>query len=124
MFLTRSIKKKMERGNDKMQHYTKAIRIRISEEDYQAIQEAAKKERVNLSVYVRSKLTSRIQDQPGVRQEFQNLNYEVNRIGNNINQIARNYNLNLYHPDDVKDLKRLLEEVHDLFLDMRRKLRR
>lgn len=124
MFLTRSIKKKMERGNDKMQHYTKAIRIRISEEDYQVIQEAAKKERVNLSVYVRSKLTSRIQDQPGVRQEFQNLNYEVNRIGNNINQIARNYNLNLYHPDDVKDLKRLLEEVHDLFLDMRRKLRR
>ncbi len=107
-----------------MQHYTKAIRIRISEEDYQVIQEAAKKERVNLSVYVRSKLTSRIQDQPGVRQEFQNLNYEVNRIGNNINQIARNYNLNLYHPDDVKDLKRLLEEVHDLFLDMRRKLRR
>ena len=105
-----------------MKNYTKMIRVRLTEEE--TILKQAGEQNLNLSQYVRARITDRMQNQPELVKEFQKLNYEVNRLGNNLNQIARNYNMNLYHPDDIQEIKDIAVEIMKLFHAMRKNMRR
>ena len=107
-----------------MKNYTKMIRVRLTEEEYETILKQAGEQNLNLSQYVRARITDRMQNQPELVKEFQKLNYEVNRLGNNLNQIARNYNMNLYHPDDIQEIKDIAVEIMKLFHAMRKNMRR
>lgn len=37
--------------------------------------------------------------------------HEISKIGNNINQIVRDYHNNFYSPEQKEDLRRLMEEI-------------
>ena len=56
-----------------------------------------KKENIDISKYIRKLiLKTEIKTDPDVRLELNNLRREVNRIGVNINQIAKNTNAGIY----------------------------
>lgn len=74
----------------------KQIKTNIPEEDYKKIQEKAKAAGMKLSGYLKSVLMeNNLMTKPKkFKQADPNLLYELNRLGNNLNQIAKKVNIN------------------------------
>ncbi len=75
---------------------------------------------MNESAYLRLLLSQKPNDYPEIRVLLRELVREVNAVGNNINQITRNYNSKLYREEDrelltayMKKLNRTLGEAVD-----------
>ena len=70
----------------------------------------------NLSEYIRLLiLEQNDKSNPVVQKELQKLRMEINRIGVNINQIAKNNNNGLYLEKDKKELYDNMDEILKLF---------
>lgn len=96
--------------------YTCEFHVRLREEERSHIDKRAAECGVKSSEYVR-KLIGR---DMGLNPIFQSLEdrrlrsqciSQISRIGNNINQIVRDYHNNFYSIEQKEDLKRLLEEI-------------
>ena len=76
---------------------------------------ADKKAGGNLSSYIRQLLLSQnMKTNPALQKELQEIRHELNKIGININQIAKNNNSGLYQDSD----KRLLLEKQDTIMEL------
>lgn len=82
--------------------------FRMDEETYQTLLSKAENKNMNVSKYLRMLIMDRPVDNPEIKDKLYQLQYEVNRIGNNINQIAKNCNADLYSAEDRKNL---LEDI-------------
>lgn len=93
---------------------TEIVKIRMTATEKAQLQKLAGKHHMNMSDYIR-----RVSARPPnvTRHEFEDsvtrVIYEINKIGVNINQIAKKYNENRYVKPSA-ELLRLLEETNEL----------
>lgn len=91
------------------------IQIRLTDDEFGVLEDQRNKCHMNLSVYVRAKLLngdSIVYYDPALREDFQKLIYEINKIGTNINQIAASVNSKQFSTDDeITTIKQYLKLV-------------
>ncbi len=103
-----------------MSKYTRRITVRLTDREYQEIKEKAKNS--DISKYIRGTILNHPYEDLELKKEIQNLTYEMNRIGNNINQIAYLHNSNLYNPEDIDNLLQMMSFIRNLIVDFRKRI--
>lgn len=100
--------------------------FRMTEEEYKKLKENASQKGISVSEYIRQVAIHGIHGNASVLnkddymlkrqyvQECNHLNYEINRVGNNINQIVKDYNSEFYSYADKKKLTELLNKIISL----------
>ncbi len=76
----------------------------------------------NISAYIRKKIFYGINRPQDLKKELENLNYQVRKIGVNINQVTAKINSSYANPNDIKILKNHLHDVEIGFMEMIRKI--
>ena len=96
-----------------MQEKSKFLSVRLTAEEREHLDRLAKESGLSLSNVIRSCInrTEIRQRQPA---EINDLYREINRIGVNINQIARSVNAGIATAEDAKYGLHLLDRVYDL----------
>lgn len=87
--------------------------IRLSSEELEELTRKAKERGLSDSQYLRMLITNRPRDYPELLEALQNLTNEINHIGININQIAKNNNSGLYHESDKKRLYIYMKQIKE-----------
>lgn len=101
-----------------MKNYDREFKFRIDEKTDRMLRKKAKKRGVSISLYLRSIIMT--EEKSVIDKEqllvYKELIYEINRIGNNINQIVKNNNSKLYSDDDKHELAAGMEEIKRLLV--------
>ncbi len=94
--------------------------FRLTGREAEQLKKRAAEMGMNESSYIRLLISQKPNDYPEIRVLLKRLINEVNAIGNNINQITRNYNSKLYRIEDrellaayMKKLNRMVGEAVD-----------
>ena len=74
--------------------------FRMTRQEADLLKERAEERGMKESEYIRLLLSQKPNDYPEIRILLKELVNEVNAVGNNINQITRNYNSKLYRMED------------------------
>ena len=93
---------------------------RMTQQEADRLKRQAQEQKMRESEFIRLLLSQKPNDYPEIRILLKELINEVNAIGNNINQITRNYNSKLYRIEDrelliayMKKLNFLVKETVD-----------
>lgn len=70
----------------------KEFHFRMTDKEYEKLERLAKRFGCNKSTFVRNATFNRPMVESEVAEELRKLRTEINRVGNNINQIARRWN--------------------------------
>lgn len=105
-----------------MAKYIRKITIRLTQQEYSDIEKKAAALHLDISKYVRKTILDNPYEKPELITECQNLSYEINRIGNNINQVAYLHNSNLYNPEDIDSLLQMMSLIRKLIVDFRKRI--
>lgn len=97
----------------KMEHKDIIISARLTQAEYAKLQTVLAETGLTTSELVR-KLLNGCEVKQRRPQELGALYTEINRIGNNINQIARSVNAGIAKPEDARQAVFLLQKVHEL----------
>ena len=101
-------------AQEKDRNRTIRFTVRVNDQEAKWLREAAWREKRSIADFIRNRAISG--DLPRLPVEvselMKQLNYEVNRIGVNINQLVRSYHINGYHTGPEK--RRLEEELREL----------
>ena len=92
--------------------------FRMTEKEAGQLRKNAEEKGVTESEYIRLLLSQKPNDYPEIRILLRELINEVNAIGNNINQITRNYNSKIYRTEDRELLKAYMKKLNLLVKDM------
>ena len=99
---------------EKDRNRTIRFTVRVNEQEEKWLREAAWREKRSIADYIRNRTISG--DLPRIPVEvselMKQLNYEVNRIGVNINQLVRSYHINGYQTSAEK--RRLEEDLKEI----------
>lgn len=94
--------------------------FRMTKKEAEQLRINAEEKGLKESEYIRLLLSQKPNDYPEIRTLLRELINEVNAVGNNINQITRNYNSRLYRTEDrellmayMKKLNFLMKEAID-----------
>ena len=103
-----------------MQEKSKFLSVRLTAEEREHLDRLAKESGLSLSNVIRSCInrTEIRQRQPA---EINDLYKEINRIGVNINQIARSVNAGIARAEDAKRGLYLLDQVYELMYEVAKK---
>lgn len=91
--------------------YNKVLILRLTEKDKNRLFESSKRAGMTASSYIRSLINN---EQPYLREDYQNIKNlvnEMNAIGNNINQIAKKFNMGMFSEYDKKHLIDLMSTL-------------
>lgn len=95
----------------------RTIKFRITEQEYERIKKKTRDagiRRDNVSEYVRRQVLG--DEYPYVKERLlRQMNYQIRKIGVNINQITKRNNSELYFDSDKKQLFQDMEELKRLF---------
>ncbi len=102
------------------------INIRITLQQWNHTKDKCKKYGINYSEYIRRLIDSDMGKQVALQSQDEflakkQLAYEINRIGNNINQIVKNVNMHYYTDYEKKKLFAMMQKIIELFADGERK---
>lgn len=86
--------------------------IRMTPDEAELLSAKAAQANLDESSYLRLMISQKPNDYPEIRALIKELINEVNRIGNNINQIVYNNNSRLYSTDDKNRLFAYMKKVH------------
>ncbi len=89
------------------------LHIVLAEDEYQALCQNAKKCGLTRSAYLR-RLIMGTPVKECQAQEIRDLYAEINRIGNNVNQIARSVNMGIATSETAEQSLFLLQRIYDL----------
>lgn len=89
------------------------ICLRLEKEEAERLASNAKRCGLTRSAYLR-RLIMKVPIRENQPKEIRDLYVEINRIGSNINQIARSVNAGVATPETARQSLFLLEKVHDL----------
>ena len=103
-----------------MQEKSKFLSVRLTAEEREHLDRLARESGLSLSNVIRSCInrTEIRQRQPA---EINDLYREINRIGVNINQIARSVNAGIARPEDARRGLYLLDQVYELMYQVAKK---
>lgn len=91
--------------------------IRVSERERRQIEEKATATGMAPSAYIRTRALESGDIDTTIHEDRQKLMHELSAIGNNINQIARMANTNVFiSKSDVQDVKEQLRQIQQLLL--------
>lgn len=105
--------------------------IRFTEAEYKLLAELAEEDadtktkknaKKNISAYIRKRIFSGLNRPADLKQELKDLNYQVRKIGININQVTAKVNSSYVTPEDMLRLDTHLHEVENSFWEMIRKM--
>lgn len=96
--------------------------FRMTEKEARELQLNARQRGLKESAYIRLLLSQKPKDYPEIRILLAELINEVNAIGNNINQITRNYNSKLYRKSDRELLTAYMKKLNLLVKEAVEKL--
>lgn len=86
--------------------------FRMTKVEAEQLKQQAEARLLTESAYMRLLLSQKPSDYPEIRTSLKNLINEVNRIGNNINQITRNHNSGLYSQFDRERLMAYMRKLN------------
>lgn len=86
--------------------------LRLVKEDSELLYEKAKQAGMNENEYLRMLIRERPADMPEVRNLMKSLIHEVNHIGVNVNQIARNCNAGCFGSADSIQLLAYMQKLN------------
>ena len=88
--------------------------VRVNEKEAKWLKEAAWREKRSVADYIRSRaISNELPRIPAsVEELLKELNYQINKVGININQLVRNYHINGYQTSYEK--KKLEEDLQEL----------
>lgn len=95
----------------------KKITVKLNPAEYDYVVKISKENKVNFSEALRNIISSAIYEGRNVFKEKERfllskqLIYEINKIGNNINQIAKNNNSHYYTPNEKQKLFEMMNEI-------------
>ena len=104
---------------------TKTINVRVDKATLDMVIKESKKNNKNISQYIRDLILSTdIRTNPEIKKAINDLRKEINRIGVNINQIAKNTNAGIYSETDrinlierqnalLKEFKKMKERINN-----------
>lgn len=94
--------------------------VRVTKKQWEHIRQQCEIYGINTSEYLRrlvdAEMGKAVKAQP--REEFlarKQMAYEINRIGNNINQIVKNVNMHYYTEYEKKKLFAMMQKIMELF---------
>ena len=94
-----------------------SMSIRVSERERRQIEEKAMATGLAASAYIRTMALDDGNVDTTIHEDRQKLMHELSAIGNNINQIARMANTNLFiSKSDVQDVKEELRQIQRLLM--------
>lgn len=100
------------------------VTFRVTEEEYELLKNRTGQSGIrsgNISEYVRRQVLG--EEYPYVREKLlRDMNYQIRKIGVNINQITARNNSRLYFVSDKEQLKEDMEELIKLFEEFRDKV--
>ena len=100
------------------------VTFRVTEEEYELLKNRTEQSGIrsgNISEYVRRQVLG--EEYPSVREKLlRDMNYQIRKIGVNINQITARNNSRLYFVSDKEQLKEDMEELIKLFEEFRDKV--
>ena len=92
---------------------TRHLHIELTQEQYQTLTDKAKQAGLTKRAFIVRLLNSHeIRERPN--EEIRQLRTEIHRIGNNINQIARNVNAGIADTADVKRGLYMMDQIYEL----------
>lgn len=86
--------------------------LRLVKEDSELLYEKAKQAGMNENEYLRMLIRERPADMPEVRELIKSLINEVNHIGVNVNQIARNSNAGYFGSADKQQILAYMQKLN------------
>ena len=86
--------------------------FRLTQQEADRLKKQAQENGMKESEYIRLLLSQKPNDYPEIRILLKELIGEVNAIGNNINQITRNYNSKLYRTEDRELLCAYMKKIN------------
>lgn len=86
--------------------------FRITKVEAEQLKKQAEAKQLTESAYMRLLLSQKPSDYPEIRMNLKCLINEMNRIGNNINQITRNHNSGLYSQSDRERLMAYMRKLN------------
>ena len=92
--------------------------FRMTEREAKKLRKNAAEKGITETEYIRLLLSQKPNDYPEIRLLLRKLINEVNAIGNNINQITRNYNSKIYRTEDRELLKAYMKKLNLLVKDI------
>lgn len=102
----------------------KVITFRVTKEEYELLAERTKKAGItgeNLSEYIRQQVLG--ETYPYLKEKLlKNMNYQIRKIGVNLNQIAARYNSGLYLEQDRRLVLQYMEELKTLFEEVQEQI--
>lgn len=96
--------------------------LRLVKEDSELLYEKAKQAGMNENEYLRMLIRERPADMPEVRELIKSLINEVNHIGVNVNQIARNSNAGYFGSADKQQLLAYMQKLNTVVRQVVEKL--
>lgn len=89
----------------------KQLHIRLTKDDYDEIKQRSQKANLTITDYIlKSALNKKIVVIVGYKEVFN----EIRKIGININQIARNWNMGLENKKDIEEIQEFMVEIWQL----------
>ncbi len=89
----------------------KQLHIRLTKENYDEIKERSQKANFTMTDYI---LKSALNKKIVVIVGYQEIFNEIRKIGININQIARKYNMGLEQQSDISEIQKYMEQIWQL----------
>lgn len=107
----------------KIVRYECNMHFRISKEERKLLEELTKKNGFpSMTDCLRFLINQSVDKNPEVKKSLDSLVYEINKIGNNINQIVKNYNAYLIKQKDVELLHSEMDKVYQTLDNIKDKL--
>lgn len=97
----------------------KQIHIRLTKENYDEIKQRSQKANLTITDYIlKSALNKKIVVIVGYKEVFE----EIRKIGININQIARSWNMGLGNKKDIDEIQEFMVEIWQLLRYSKQKI--
>lgn len=104
--------------------------IRLTAEEYELLEKLAEEDeethsrnkKKNMSAFIRKRIFSGSSLEEGLTEKLKDVEYQVRKIGVNINQVAAKANSSYVSGKDIKALSAALHSVDIQFLEMTRKI--
>jgi len=103
------MKKSRNDGNNK----TYRITVRMTQAEYKSLIHKAEEHGCSKADYVRRAILAKPVLKVDTRNELMELRLQLQHLGNNLNQVAKNINGNYYHfPEEIKSVKDVIGQVN------------
>lgn len=93
----------------------KRLSVRLTEEEKITIQKFAKDDGLSISEYVKKMALKKvvISNRLEYTSDLRKLNFELGKIGNNVNQLAKHFNSNKIIPQDFKEFQKIMKDYFE-----------